>query len=85
MQRAAVGAGRTELLRAIFGLASVRSGTIRVGQRFAEIDSVDDDRTELRARFELEPDVEGVVIVDVTEGGPASEESLRPGDVLEVR
>jgi serine protease Do len=37
---------------------------------------------ELRARFELEPDVEGVVIVDVTEGGPASEESLRPGDVI---
>jgi len=40
---------------------------------------LDDD---LRARFELEPDVEGVVIVDVVEGGPASEESLRPGDVI---
>jgi serine protease Do len=37
---------------------------------------------ELRTRFEIGPDVNGVVIVEVAEGGPASEETLRPGDVI---
>jgi serine protease Do len=37
---------------------------------------------ELRTRYELEPDATGVVIVDVREGGPAGEQSLRPGDVI---
>jgi serine protease Do len=37
---------------------------------------------ELRQRFELGEDAQGVVIVDVAEAGPASEESLRPGDVI---
>lgn len=37
---------------------------------------------ELRTRFELAEDVRGVVIVDVVDGSPAGEESLRPGDVI---
>jgi serine protease Do len=37
---------------------------------------------ELRTRFELGPDVKGVVIMDVLEGSAGSEESLRPGDVI---
>jgi serine protease Do len=37
---------------------------------------------ELRTRFELPADVQGVVILEVTEGGAASKESLRPGDVI---
>jgi serine protease Do len=37
---------------------------------------------ELRARYEIGPDVTGVVIVEVTEGSPAGDESLRPGDVI---
>jgi serine protease Do len=37
---------------------------------------------ELRTRYELEPDATGVVIVDVREGSPAGEQSLRPGDVI---
>jgi serine protease Do len=37
---------------------------------------------ELRARFELGPDVTGVVILEVAEGSSGSEESLRPGDVI---
>jgi serine protease Do len=37
---------------------------------------------ELRTRFELGPDVKGVVIMDVLDGSSGSEESLRPGDVI---
>jgi serine protease Do len=37
---------------------------------------------ELRTRFELGPDVNGVVIVDVLADGPAGAETLRPGDVI---
>jgi serine protease Do len=37
---------------------------------------------ELRARYELGDAVNGVVIVEVRDGGPAGAESLRPGDVI---
>ena len=37
---------------------------------------------ELRTRYELTEGVNGVVIVEVKEGGPAGAESLRPGDVI---
>jgi serine protease Do len=37
---------------------------------------------ELRTRFELAEDVQGVVILEVAEGGAASKESLRPGDII---
>ncbi|HZA67153.1 MAG TPA: trypsin-like peptidase domain-containing protein, partial [Geminicoccaceae bacterium] len=37
---------------------------------------------ELRERYELGEAVNGVVIVEVREGGPAGAESLRPGDVI---
>jgi serine protease Do len=37
---------------------------------------------ELRMRFEISPDVKGVVIVEVREASTGSEESLRPGDVI---
>jgi serine protease Do len=37
---------------------------------------------ELRTRYELDPDTNGVVIVDVLEGSPAGDQSLRPGDVI---
>jgi serine protease Do len=37
---------------------------------------------ELRTRFELPEDAQGVVIVDVAEGSAAARESLRPGDVI---
>ena len=37
---------------------------------------------ELRQRFELGEDARGVVVVEVDEGGPAGDESLRPGDVI---
>jgi serine protease Do len=37
---------------------------------------------ELRTRFEISPDVKGVVIVEVREASTGSEESLRPGDVI---
>jgi serine protease Do len=37
---------------------------------------------ETRARFELTPDAKGVVIVEVTDGGAAAQENLRPGDVI---
>jgi serine protease Do len=37
---------------------------------------------ELRARYELGEAVNGVVIVEVRDGGPAGAESLRPGDVI---
>jgi serine protease Do len=37
---------------------------------------------ELRTRYELGPNVNGVVIVDVLEGSPAGVETLRPGDVI---
>jgi serine protease Do len=37
---------------------------------------------ELRTRYELAEAVNGVVIVEVKEGGPAGAESLRPGDVI---
>jgi serine protease Do len=37
---------------------------------------------DLRTRFELPEDVQGVVILEVTEGGAASKESLRPGDII---
>ena len=37
---------------------------------------------ELRTRYELTEGVKGVVIVEVTDGGPAGAESLRPGDVI---
>jgi serine protease Do len=37
---------------------------------------------ELRTRFELTEDVQGVVILEVAEGGAASKESLRPGDII---
>ena len=52
----------------------------------AEIDSlgvtVATITDELRTRFELPEAAQGVVIVDVTEGGAAAQESLRPGDVI---
>jgi serine protease Do len=37
---------------------------------------------ELRMRYELTPEVKGVVIVNVAEGSSGGEESLRPGDVV---
>jgi serine protease Do len=37
---------------------------------------------ELRTRFELPEDAQGVVIVDVAQGSAAERESLRPGDVI---
>jgi serine protease Do len=37
---------------------------------------------ELRTRFELPEDAQGVVIVEVTDGSAAASESLRPGDVI---
>ena len=37
---------------------------------------------ELRTRYELGPNVNGVVVVDVLAGSPAGAESLRPGDVI---
>ncbi|MGH6901144.1 MAG: PDZ domain-containing protein, partial [Geminicoccaceae bacterium] len=37
---------------------------------------------ELRTRYELGPNVNGVVIVDVLADSPAAAESLRPGDVI---
>jgi serine protease Do len=37
---------------------------------------------ELRARYELGETTNGVVIVEVKEGGPAGAESLRPGDII---
>jgi serine protease Do len=37
---------------------------------------------ELRARYELGEAVNGVVIVEVRDGGPAGAESLRAGDVI---
>ena len=37
---------------------------------------------ELRTRFELGPEIKGVVIVEVAEGSSGGEESLRPGDVI---
>jgi serine protease Do len=37
---------------------------------------------ELRARYEIGPDVNGVVIVEVAAGSPAGDEALRPGDVI---
>jgi len=37
---------------------------------------------ELRTRFELPEGSKGVVILEVAEGGAASKESLRPGDVI---
>jgi serine protease Do len=37
---------------------------------------------ELRTRYELGPNVNGVVIVDVLAGSAAGTESLRPGDVI---
>jgi serine protease Do len=37
---------------------------------------------ELRTRYELTPEVKGVVIVNVAEGSSSGEESLRPGDVI---
>jgi serine protease Do len=37
---------------------------------------------ELRTRYELATDVNGVVIVEVADGSPAGTESLRPGDVI---
>jgi serine protease Do len=37
---------------------------------------------ELRTRYELAQDVNGVLIVEVADGSPAGAESLRPGDVI---
>ena len=37
---------------------------------------------ELRTRYELAADVNGVLIVEVADGSPAGTESLRPGDVI---
>lgn len=37
---------------------------------------------ELRARYDLADTAQGVVIVDVDGSGPASEENLRPGDLI---
>ncbi len=37
---------------------------------------------EVRQRFELAQETNGVVITEVAEGSPAGEESLRPGDVI---
>ena len=37
---------------------------------------------ELRTEWQLEDDVEGVVVVNVTEGGPAAAKDVQPGDVI---
>ncbi|NHN89720.1 DegQ family serine endoprotease [Acetobacter conturbans] len=37
---------------------------------------------ELRRKFRLSDDQKGVVITDVTDGGPAAERGLKPGDVI---
>src|SRR5690606_27679871 len=37
---------------------------------------------ELRMQYELAEDASGVVILEVTDGSPASSEALRPGDVI---
>jgi serine protease Do len=44
--------------------------------------SLADMSAELRQRFELPDDVNGVVITDVKSEGPASEKALAPGDVV---
>ena len=43
------------------------------------VDTVNDD---LRNRFELPPESNGVIILDVEPDSPAESESLRPGDVI---
>lgn len=47
-----------------------------LGLRLAEI------TPELRETFRLPQDVEGVLIVDVEDGGPAGEKDIRPGDII---
>jgi serine protease Do len=37
---------------------------------------------ELRERFDLADDVEGVVVTEVDSSGPAAEQGIRPGDVI---
>jgi serine protease Do len=37
---------------------------------------------ELRAKYQIPGDAEGVVVVEVAENGPAAEKDLRPGDVI---
>jgi len=38
---------------------------------------------EARQRFGIDADVHGVLIVGVRDGGPAADEGLQPGDVIE--
>jgi serine protease Do len=47
-----------------------------LGMKVAQIND------EVRNRFELEPDVAGVVITDVTADGPAAGKDIQPGDVI---
>jgi serine protease Do len=37
---------------------------------------------ELRTEWQLEDDVEGVLVVNVTDGGPAASKDVQPGDVI---
>ncbi|MSO70653.1 MAG: DegQ family serine endoprotease [Alphaproteobacteria bacterium] len=37
---------------------------------------------ELRKKFQINPDVKGVVVTEVTQGGAAADRSLAPGDVI---
>jgi serine protease Do len=37
---------------------------------------------ELRKKFQIAPDVKGVVVTEVTQGGPAAEKAMAPGDVI---
>jgi serine protease Do len=37
---------------------------------------------ELRKKFQIPADAEGVVVVDVAQTGPAAEKDMRPGDVI---
>ena len=37
---------------------------------------------EMRAQFELGPDIQGIVVLEVVENGPAEEQSVEPGDII---
>jgi serine protease Do len=67
-------------------LAALTAPDVDVPTTSAQIDplgvTVATITDELRTRFELAEGVQGVVILEVTEGGAASKESLRPGDVI---
>ncbi len=56
-----------------------QSTALEIDELGITVGALDD---EMRSRFELDPDVRGVVIVDVKPGSAADEEALRPGDLI---